>query len=409
MANSDFATSTPLNSPKLSSEEMKNALQDVIEMIERCIQNGISFLSSLEKETSPDMKRLNDLFQRNAQSMIQLRDKLKQLSEAVKSGNQNEIMENLRVMMSSIEKMSIDKLEKFADVVCMTETSQVRKKFEETDKELKNIRNNAPDDKTRKLADILDNRNQTIIKCLQHASRVLQKFYDGSKSSDETSRKQKKLIILGQSLEKHLPVDREHEFLANIVIEEISAEKTRKRSSLPASTQVTRVLLNGYIIDENEQIQEVFLERNQLIDSDVSFSASSVDEKINLTARFESTNESMPVEEIEYFESEEAPKVIAIIANQKTGLQQSIEMALVPTAAENQVHGKILGLKTALTETPKSTRQHTTTQAHKYNIPLKRQESLTTLKHPKRTARDRYKDVLRMVSAIDAMAKHAAR
>lgn len=353
-------TSTPNETPQLSAE---NAAKSALEVIENCIKNGQEILKVCRNDgiaKSPALKQITDRIEEDTKAVVQLKEKVASLHESARNGNQDAMKWQFVEMMSETGNISMEKLQMFSDLLCLTETSSVKKKFQESEQELLKIdKNSMPDENARKFTEMLVSRNRKIIDCLDFVYKLLPKVFVAKSGEDQKllelsttmnrSKKPRKLYILGENFAQQPLQENQFSFLGNITIEGGSGDLQPSRL---ASNQQPhyRQLLSGYLEDDEGNLDQVFLKLTEPFGDLMNFTDVGLQ---NLTAKIEidgqMSEHPLPVVEIDLLAgqtpTEEAAKVIAIVENNRTGGNQEIEVALVPTSPQEAVHGRIVGLK----------------------------------------------------------------
>jgi hypothetical protein len=359
---SKLKTSTPVGTSHLTAE---TSTKTALEVIENCVKNGQDLLKACAKVKddgsvkSAALKQMIDRVQEDTKAIVKLKEKFVKLHESVRDGIQESIKQDFVEIING--EISKEKLQLFSDLLCLTETSNVKKKFQESERELKKIdKNSLPDENTKKFADMLVTRNQKIIECLEYVYKSLPKLLAVKGGDDDRflevlsvsnrTKAPKKLYILGENLTRP-PQEHEFSFMGNITIEGGAGDLQPSRFMSHVQPQY-RIILSGYLEDDEGNLEEVALKLMKPVGDLMNFTEVGVH---NLTAKIELDgqviDQLLPVIEIDVFDgqkpTEEAAKVIAIVENERTGMNQEVEVALVPTSPQQTVHGRIVGLQSA--------------------------------------------------------------
>jgi hypothetical protein len=156
----------------------------------------------------------------------------------------------------------LDKLELLTDVLCLTETSKVRKKFEETTKELENLEHD-DDESTKKIVKFLVERNKKLIDCLDYVKDQLpkllvvkggedKKFFEMTKAM-EAVKDPIKLFITNKQFSNVKTVDDHLEFLGTVEVGGRENPDSLKGDSLNGK------VFSGFIESSDGNIEEVLL------------------------------------------------------------------------------------------------------------------------------------------------------
>lgn len=363
-------TSTPVSTPESSSDQFELALSSALDVIARCIGSNEKLVKDCEEYkaagvSSPYLLRIIGRIQEDTQAVVNLKQKISQLNSSIKSGNLLQMRQEFEKMMRSVENISTEKMKMFSEVLCLTETSNVKKRFLETEKELNEMdETQLPDAKTKHLAKLLIERNKKMVRCLDYFNVLLPKLL----SEQDTrflnimprsplfnqSQSTKKLYILGESLQQRLPEGQRASLIGKVIIEDESRSRQKSRSE-NSQQQEHRRLLSGFLEDDMGNLEEVRLQLIEPLGDLMNFSDTSIGANRTLTAKVEINGQinekSLPVVEVDLSEdqlSEEAAKVIVIVENKETGNQQPVEMTLVQTSPGAQVHGRIVQLQHAV-------------------------------------------------------------
>lgn len=368
-------TSTPVSTPESSSDQFERALSSALDVIARCITSSEKLVKECENYktagagASPFFLNIIKRIQDDTQAVVSLKKKFSQLNRSIKSGNLQQMREEFDRMMKSVDNISTEKIKMFSEVLCVTETANVKKRFLKTEKELTEMdETQLPDEKTKNFANMLIERNKKLIRCLDYFNILLPKLPTGPQSQQflnvmprgpafDQSQLAKKLYILGESLQQRLPDEKRASLIGKVLIEDESGS-SQKPSRIEDTQQQVRRLLSGFLEDSAGNLEEVRLQLTEPHGDLMNFSDTSVGVNRTLTARVEIAGKrmekSLPVVEVELSEdqpSETSAKLIAIVENRETGHQQPVEMSLVPTSPETQIHGKIVELQQAVKST----------------------------------------------------------
>ena len=246
-----------------------------------------------------------------------------------------------------------------------------------------------------------------------------QNIMPGCGSLNNCRKPPKKLFILGENLQqKMFHFQGSEKLIGNVLIEDESGNCQSSCRAKCDQNQEYRHVLYGFLEEDNGSLEKVRLELTEPIGDLINFSNSSSGFNRSLTARIEidgkSLEEYLPVVEIDLLNensSPEAAKVIAIVENNLTGRPQKVEVALVPTSTDKQIHGKILEIQSATSrpptthETPKQSNYNLNTTFN-YEQRLNTSKPLDLLSTPRRnpkSAKKVFKDIARMVHALSAM------
>lgn len=324
---------------------MFSTSRGMIEVL-NCIQNCVSINSSLvalcnsTEQVRGPLEYLMRQVNNDTHALKRLRRRILSLKAAM-----NEDVEALRDtlddMIQNLESISRDKVQLITNVLCLNEASKVQKNCEltyRTAKEL--IKNQSLNKQSRKIAEMIERRNEKLISCLNHFNDLMPKFCE--KTQNSTTMNQRSLIILGDNIQQRLPEINTNDLIGSVTIEDETATRSSYRTV--NMNHSMRQWLSGFLVDENENIQEVLLELTSPGEENIN------DSGRNLTARVQISgemNESLPLYEIDSFEDDlsDNSKIIAIVANPSTGQQKSVEVSLVPTSPQNKIHGQILELQ----------------------------------------------------------------
>ena len=179
-------TSTPIRSPESRSDQFEATLKSALDLIMSCIANSDDLVKTCDQyqkdegnEMSAGFKKIFERVTEDAKMIVKLKAKFIKVNESVKSGDLESIKKEFDSMINSIENISSEKLKMFSDLLCLTETSNVRKRFAESEKELNSMDPNLfPDEKTRKFGKLLAERNKKVISCLDYFYALLPKLPD---------------------------------------------------------------------------------------------------------------------------------------------------------------------------------------------------------------------------------------
>lgn len=369
-------SSTPIASPECSLEKIGSVAQTALDIIGKCVENGedverfYNDSKTAGAGQSPAIQEIINRTREDTKAMIQLKSKIKQLNESVRSGNRNAIKNDIENMISSLEKLSAEKIQMVSDVLCLTETSKVRKKLEATDKIYDTIDLKTLHDKTRLFVKLLRSRNQKVIVCIGEVYNTLKNLLSDKRvvlpagepiqSPMNRSQTPKKLYILGENLQQRLDDQYWATLIGNVVIEDLNnSSRSPPRLRNDQQNLEYRHTLSGFLEDDAGNMERVALELSEAVGDFMNFSDDSFESPKKLTARVhlngQDLEESFPVIEIDLRDeavniSKEAARVIAIVQNDRTGRTEPVELALVPTSPEKRIHGKILELMSANTE-----------------------------------------------------------
>jgi hypothetical protein len=159
----------------------------------------------------------------------------------------------------------MDKLELLSDVLCLTETSKVRRKFVETTEELKSLEHD-DDESTKKIVAFLVERNKKLIDCLDYVKDQLpklmvvrggedKKFFEMTEAINrlDTLKAPIKLFVTDKRLDIVKTADDHLEFLGTVEIGGGDSSDAREEESLKGK------IFSGFIESTDGSIEEVLL------------------------------------------------------------------------------------------------------------------------------------------------------
>ena len=367
-------TSTPNDSPQESLEEMQEVVQSISQVIDGCIKSGQEVLKQWHQsrperfEQSPILQQIIDRIKNDTESIVLLKECVKKLRDSLQSKEGNAIKKNLSTMMNNIDNISEAKLKMIADVICLTQASNVKQKFEATDKDLDAFEKSGNlDGATKKLVHLLIEQNRKVLACLKYAygllptmlsgedSRKFQKISSAIQLVVDQSDGPKTLFILGENLNRtfrHQPTDLE--LIGKVTIEEqIAGVSPKNGARSPRSPQNRRKWLNGMLQDGNGIMEDVVLELTEPMGDLIDFSGDAAGLNRTLVAKIErngkEVDRSLLVVEVDVADVFEgnSPKAIATVQDDRTGQVQDMEVQIVPTQVNETIRGTILELKSA--------------------------------------------------------------
>lgn len=440
---SDF-TSTPISTPEGSSDQFETAMKSALNVITNCIANSedlINLCKNYQQQEginmTPGLKIIVDRIIEDTKAVVNLNAKVAKIKESVKSDNFETIKNDFDGMMRGIDTISNEKLKMFSALICLTEASHVRKRLAQSEKELNEMDPSLlPDDKMKKLARVLVERNKTIMDCLDNFYALMSKLPDAVSGqpgpTKSCSKLPKKLFILGENLQQKLPdLAVQTKLIGSVVIEDESGKcrsPSRRKFDQPNDY---RYLLSGFLEEDNGNLQEVRLELTEPIGDLINFSEDSSGFDRPLTARVEINGNplemSLPVVEIDLLDkdmSAEAARVIAIVENKETGMPQKVELSLIPTSPEKQIHGKILEIQSASRQSQIRKPMHQSICGNAKQLrcnpnntlkdencfkTAKPRDSLAnpSLRRPERNAKQVFKEIAHIVNTLSAMGADA--
>jgi hypothetical protein len=167
---------------KPAANQMKTTLDTALQVIDSCIKNGEEMLKSCALiEKSPPLNAVVKRIHEDTNAMVEMKEKILKLNRSVALGNQKTVKKDLQNMIEGMKNLSAEKIRMMSDVVskvlCLTETSRVKKSFEANDKELLSMDQNLfPDAKLKQFTRTLRGRNSTVIKSLGQTESMLQEL-----------------------------------------------------------------------------------------------------------------------------------------------------------------------------------------------------------------------------------------
>ena len=355
------------NQSSVFQKSADNAAKTALEVIENCIKNGEQILKACEDskadglEKPLKLRKVIERIEEDTKAIVNLQKKIELLQESAKKGDRDRIKKYFDEMMTSVGNISTEKLELLTELMCLTETSNVRKKFRETEGELRKI-DGSSDRKTKEFAEILVTRNRKIVECLDYVYKLLPKLLvvkDGvegkSKEVSESMNRsniQFKLYITSENFPVLSPENFDFDLLANLEVDgsyEDSPQLETSHNTHP------RHLLRGFIEDDDGHFEEIVLKLIEPRANSANFSDSGV-QNLSATIQFKGTKILHEVSMVEIDlqpeqktqqDLQESSKMIALVHNDQTGMNQSIEVSMVPTTPEKQIHGRIIELQPA--------------------------------------------------------------
>lgn len=326
-----------------------DSIRNALDILNSCIENGKDVLKFCNEtpetiRSNPKISQFISKINEETNSIERLKKKISDLIET-RSQDFTKCKTDLISMVSSMDSLSVDDFNYITKAVANSKISKVKRKIEENEKSVKNFQG---DDVSKNFLKILIERNQKIVNCLNHVSKLLSKtsFDD----TDATINRQ--LFIYGEDLQRTM-VDRSQnkQRIGSVTIQ--GGGEGFQSSTI--NTTTNRQSFRGFLKENSGNVTEVILELKQQLGHDITTqSITNQVPKLSATLAIEGEIE----QNVEVFEvtvndippEQVGPTVIAVIQNENTGNIEQVPMQMLPLTPRPDVHGQILQLQTPTTE-----------------------------------------------------------
>lgn len=360
------------STPKSSPDQINDTAKTMLQLLSNCINNTEETMKVCAKlraempELPAELRQIVDRIVEDSQSIVKLRERIARLDQSVKNGNHRHMKEEFQTMIDNLDTISTEKINMFIDVLTKVEASRVKKKSESTGRVLEAMNPNLISEATvNKFMNLLKDRNQKFLDCLNSLRRGLpvlaadqERQYNANLTVPSFNRTQqaKKLFILGENLEKSLPPPVQKFFVGNIIIEGNPSNASVVNDGNLSVRNNSPRWLKGFIHSSNESVlEEVELILESTFADTQNFTNLSQQRNTTqrgMTARFEHEGaqgqDSFAVVVLNANDvTTETSKFIALVESSETGKIVPVEVSIVPSSPEGNVHGRVVAMREA--------------------------------------------------------------
>jgi hypothetical protein len=247
-----------------------------------------------------------------------------------------------------MDSISSENVNQVVEALMRSKTSKAIRKFEDFENLVKNFKG---DNVTKDFVHVLIDRNQKIVRCLNHVIHLLPipPTIDCSQGIPSSPKSKRRLFILSDDLQKTVasPNMSHMSKVGTITIQSDGA--AAQTSSVTFGSQTVthhRRFVNG-ILQDDVSSMEVMLELKEPASDSINFIDFSSTMN-RLSASLAMNGEEL--ENIEVYEisiTETPNNVIAVVENERTGEHEEVSVQIVPTEPNNDCHGRIVEIKPA--------------------------------------------------------------
>lgn len=331
---------------------MSENLKCVLDLLQNCIHNGHEVKKLCDG--TPETLKSNELIRQfvekineETKALEKMKKKIFSMMDSNTQKDYDKLKDELQNMINSMDSISNENVNQVIEALMRSKTSKTMRKFADWENLVKDFKG---DNVTKEFVNVLIDRNQKIIKCL---NRVIDKLpilataNCNNEALPPTPKRNRKLFILSDDLQKTiaLPDRRQMSKIGTVTIHSDGSAAQATSVSFEGQTLMPRRNISGFLLDDVSGI-EVHLELRE----DFSSSTSDLIDLSSTTSKLEASLklEGEPLENIEIFEISilDIPnEVIAVVENDQTGEREEVAVQIVAAEPNNEVHGRIVEIK----------------------------------------------------------------